>query len=609
MMPNNEDVVLGVGLDTQQFEAGITKITNWLQGSMVTWSAALNIWQMAAGKLVDVANAMGQLAKQAAEADKIARQANVLLVEQGRVTDAYLTRLKALNEVRERQIGIDADAQLQLQTRLSLAGVEAKSLDEATRLAIGLASVTGNDLQSSLRAVEKAYDGNFKALERMGFAVSDVTDLSQLANDVWSAAAKEAETYSGRVDTLNASLGNLNEELGRIVTESGTFNKGLKNSASIVDDMTKAVERGRPYLENYLSALDKYWGKAVGIVSGKAIGQYIAGVWLDHGATQPDNVPEEQFQFDLSGKGEGKEKEVGTDSGEIAKIQAKIRKSFKTVKDVVKKEASGGITTRPNNPLLHQIFGPFIGQAMDETFTDTARTNRGNEIDAAVQRVRDSFQPINSALKGESDKLQKDLEVTQFVEVLAMQGIDMVASGYTQLVSNIASGSTSVLGALGQFFGGIITQLGTMLIQLGTAALLAQALSAIPILSGLAGPPGVSAAVGAGLLAAGTVMVGVGAAMGSGGSGGARGSASATPEGRLGRTGGRGSVADSATQARRAGGPGASSLPSGFTGTTTTGGTVVNNYTVNLGQAAIVGTEAEVGRKLSRLLKKAERLG
>lgn len=90
----------------------------------------------------------------------------------------------------------------------------------------------------------------------------------------------------------------------------------------------------------------------------------------------------------------------------------------------------------------------------------------------------------------------------------------VVASGLADTVIAIASGTMDAGQALAKFVGDTIRNLGTLLVQLGTAALLANALSVIPIFAGLVGPPGVGVGVAAAAIAGGAALVAVGSAIG-----------------------------------------------------------------------------------------------
>lgn len=90
----------------------------------------------------------------------------------------------------------------------------------------------------------------------------------------------------------------------------------------------------------------------------------------------------------------------------------------------------------------------------------------------------------------------------------------VVASGLADTVVAIASGTMDAGAALAKFVGDTIKNLGTLLVQLGTAALLASALSVIPIFQGLVGPPGVGAGVALAAIAGGAALIAAGSAIG-----------------------------------------------------------------------------------------------
>lgn len=115
----------------------------------------------------------------------------------------------------------------------------------------------------------------------------------------------------------------------------------------------------------------------------------------------------------------------------------------------------------------------------------------------------------------QTEKDKKTLEdYAESVKGLAQEIGSGIANIMGQAIASIADGSKSALQALGGMLGGIISMMGQMLIQLGTAALVASALSAIPFFAPLVGGPG-AAAAGVAAIAAGALMVAAGAGLNS----------------------------------------------------------------------------------------------
>lgn len=128
----------------------------------------------------------------------------------------------------------------------------------------------------------------------------------------------------------------------------------------------------------------------------------------------------------------------------------------------------------------------------------------------AAQKVKSFVGPKTEEQVAKDKKTLEDY--AEEVKSLATDIGSSIGNLMADAISAIASGSKSALEAIGGMLGGIVTMLGQMLIQLGTAALVASALSAIPFFAPLVGGPG-AAAAGVAAIAAGAVMVAAGAGL------------------------------------------------------------------------------------------------
>lgn len=166
---------------------------------------------------------------------------------------------------------------------------------------------------------------------------------------------------------------------------------------------------------------------------------------------------------------------------------------------------------------------------------------------------------------------------------LAGATIDTFGQQFAQMVAQVASGEVSMSEALSGFVRAILTQVGTMLISTGTAALVLQALSFIPGLWGITGPPGMG--IGPAIAA-----IGVGTAMVAGASfisGGARANA------------GGGASARGATAPR---GPSMGDVvPRGFAALA---GASASPYVVNISFSGVVGDERRAARMIEDVLRR-----
>ncbi|OUU80664.1 MAG: phage tail tape measure protein [Gammaproteobacteria bacterium TMED78] len=214
---------------------------------------------------------------------------------------------------------------------------------------------------------------------------------------------------------------------------------------------------------------------------------------------------------------------------------------------------------------------------------------------------------VDAGLIESQDKLNKEIEQQErhheAIQQMGQRITSMVASGISSTigatVKALATGADGIDVMLKKMLGGIISNIGTMLIQMGTSALVLQLFSVIPALAPFAGPPGMSATAGAVALATGAGLVALGSSMGGTSSAkssrGSRASASS-----------RGSVNGGA---RNYGGsriPG-SDAPRGFVSAANSG-PVVNNINVTFGRGVVMGTATEVARKISDISNDRNRL-
>jgi hypothetical protein len=119
----------------------------------------------------------------------------------------------------------------------------------------------------------------------------------------------------------------------------------------------------------------------------------------------------------------------------------------------------------------------------------------------------------------------------QVMSDLTEQAGKIMGNSIANLLAAWASGADMADMTVGKFVGTMISQIGVMLIQTGIAASVLGALSFIPGLQGIAGPPGLGIAGGLAATGAGLAMVALGSAMGGGAPRGGSAGASRTSGG------------------------------------------------------------------------------
>lgn len=113
----------------------------------------------------------------------------------------------------------------QLRAAFQRLSVSTKSVNDSQRLlniAIDVAAGTGKDLTDVVEALSKSYEGQDTRLARLGIGLSaaelktmNFTETTQRLTDLYGgAAAKNAETFQGRVDRLKQAFDEAKETIG-----------------------------------------------------------------------------------------------------------------------------------------------------------------------------------------------------------------------------------------------------------------------------------------------------------------------------------------------------------------------------------------------------------
>lgn len=184
--------------------------------------------------------------------------------------------------------------------RLALSTGDTAKAQELLNLALDVSQATGKPLETVANALGKAYDGNTTALGKLGIGLSaaelktmSFTDVQGRLSDLFGgAAAKNAETFQGRMDRLKVAFDEAKETIGyallpiieRLV--SFVVNQvvpNLQKFASAFDPIVQAINDNKDSFQRLFNFIGDYvipilttlaGGalKVVGEVFGKIIG-------------------------------------------------------------------------------------------------------------------------------------------------------------------------------------------------------------------------------------------------------------------------------------------------------------------------------------------------
>jgi hypothetical protein len=121
-----------------------------------------------------------------------------------------------------RATGVADDSLRPALARLALSTNSTSKAQELLALALDISTQTGKPLEGVANALGKAYDGNTAALGKLGVGLSSAelkamsfTDVQTKLSDLFGgAAAKNAETFQGRVDRLKIAFDEGVEAIG-----------------------------------------------------------------------------------------------------------------------------------------------------------------------------------------------------------------------------------------------------------------------------------------------------------------------------------------------------------------------------------------------------------
>lgn len=218
-----------------------------------------------------------------------------------------------------------------------------------------------------------------------------------------------------------------------------------------------------------------------------------------------------------------------------------------------------------------------------------------------IERFRKGRRELEDAQR-EADKERVDTANAWIgtFKNLGVRSVEAVRDNFTDFFvamgQSIGAGGASVEELFGKFIGNTLTQIGTMLVSLGTAAIAANLLSVIPILEPLTGAPGMGVAAGLGAIAVGTGLIAAGSAIGAASAGPSLPSASGGGGGGGGIGSGRAS--------------GAYGFDGGFDSLSRLGGRgpTESTFVINFNGGIFGGNSRQVARELRDMLRDGESL-
>jgi hypothetical protein len=218
---------------------------------------------LAASAATRAVGVMFDLAGAASKVEQLEIRTAAAIRSKTDLTDEEFASLQRLNAERERQLGIDADAQLQAQGTLAAMGVRKEALDLATKATIGLSNATGQGLNEAARVVAKVLAGNTAALQEYGMKVSSVEEAQQKFVGLFDIVAAKSGTYGTKIEALRHSWDGLGEAFGKLIISNPDVMRTLDSILGGINSLTKATEAGGKSARGYQQIISTVF-KAIG---------------------------------------------------------------------------------------------------------------------------------------------------------------------------------------------------------------------------------------------------------------------------------------------------------------------------------------------------------
>ena len=448
-------------------------------------------------------------------------------------TDAEFDSLQRFNAEVQQATAIGDEQLLQIQRQLVLQGAEKSQLEDLTKAVIGLSQVKGQGFAEAATVVTRVLRGEVGALKETGIVVQSVNEGIQKLTDNFVFATHETATFGGQVKLLEANFGDMLEEFGKAFIESEGVNEmfevmnrqifalaeTIKNNrpiisrffddiASGIDDVAESLQEGAlnrllevfealPLGYSPIRAALRYAKDVSEVVRDPRKGEIITPYAYDQKEPERFEVP-----FIGGVRRSGMETAYEAAQRQRRELEARIRRQREQARQAVQPELDDGVSMDEAHRRQMEI---------QQAHADRIREFEQLQLDQTIAANELRFQAELQAFDERQKLKQREIAATEnFYQNLSNIGIGGMANFISGIVQAGLSGEADLSQMMVRLFGGMLSQVGQMLISLGTAAFLAATAStALPFLWPITGGP-IGAGGALGIVAAGAALTGVG---------------------------------------------------------------------------------------------------
>jgi hypothetical protein len=217
--------------------------------------------------------------KAAIDAEKVDRALESTLEIVGQSAGGTADKLRRYADALMRQTLYDDEAIKSAQALIIQMRGTASQIDLATKGAIGLASVFGMDLQSAAKAVALGFEGNYRQLNQLIPAIRNATTDGEKHSIMMKEFAKyyqraesDVGTFGGKIVDLKDAYNELQESVGKFVTQNKTVIETLSGVKEIIIWMDRKAQE-QPKDKGLLGRLFEFTGPGGMLAAVRGIGK------------------------------------------------------------------------------------------------------------------------------------------------------------------------------------------------------------------------------------------------------------------------------------------------------------------------------------------------
>lgn len=195
--------------------------------------------------------ALYSFARDSEDAEEQSRKLGNSIENSGKFAYGAQGRMEELAKNIQKITTADGDAIVGMQSLLVQFGLTEDQVVRITPLVVDLSQKMGVDMETAAKAVAKSATGSEGALKKMGIQVDyantegtkfDAT-MEALAGTVGGFAEEQAETFSGKIDQLKISLGDLKEGIGAgVIDVFGVAIEGASGLSTALGEVNPDIQ-------------------------------------------------------------------------------------------------------------------------------------------------------------------------------------------------------------------------------------------------------------------------------------------------------------------------------------------------------------------------------